>query len=434
MKKLLAILVMLLLLFPASHAAGEEYGKMAQELKALKEKVEMLEKELEARERVSEERIESEVKELKSIKEALKGIEVEGGLTVVGQGTLNSDHGKNRAYEKETDMSYSANLIISKTVDMGRLGKGTASLFIEGASGPDSWLKNLQDSSWSSVSEDYNSPVSMDNVDIREAWYEQNLFGDKLILTLGKLDVTAYVDENEVANDEEVQFLGGEFVNNPIVPFPDYGPGFRITVNPKNYLTLTAVLMSVEGDDEGSSSWSDIFDGVFGVGQVGIKANPFGLSGNYRFMGWFNTSKHTDYDDGRERDKNNYGFAVSLDQEVLKDTLTLFLRSGWCDPDVNEASFYVGLGGRLSGRWWKRPNDEVAIAYGLTGESDEFRDYERYTGEARTKNQHHVEAYYKLSFGEHLEITLDYQFLANPGGHRDIDDAHLLGVRTHFAL
>ncbi len=447
MGKFVAWILALILIIPATGLARDVTNEeLISELRALRKRVELLEKKIEKQKREMEssrrkstenqKRLEEELKEVRKLREILKGISVEGGITVVGQGTLNSDHGKDKAYKKETDMSYSASLIIYKeTENMGRLGHGVMSIHIEGADGPDRWLKDLQDSSWSSVNEDYSSPVDMGNVNLREAWYEHYLFGDKFVVTLGKLDVTAYVDENEVANDEEVQFLGGEFVNNPIIPFPDYGPGLRLTVYPKDSLSLTAVLMSVDRNDEGSSSWSDIFDGVFGIGQLGIKANPFGLSGSYRFMGWFNTSKHADYSkDGKERNRNNYGFALDIDQEILKDTLFAFLRAGWSEPDLNEASFVLSLGARLFGRWWGRPRDELAVAYGLIGESHEFRDYQRLIGGTQTENQHHVEAYYKFSLGEHLEISLDYQFLSNPGGHRNIKDAHLLGVRTHFGF
>jgi len=46
--------------------------------------------------------------------------------------------------------------------------------------------------------------------------------GEELVVTLGKLDPTAFFDADELANDECTQFLADMFVNTPALPWPDY--------------------------------------------------------------------------------------------------------------------------------------------------------------------------------------------------------------------
>jgi hypothetical protein len=44
-------------------------------------------------------------------------------------------------------------------------------------------------------------------------------------LTFGLLDASGYLDRTRITNDENVQFLGASFVNNPTIEFPDYTLG-----------------------------------------------------------------------------------------------------------------------------------------------------------------------------------------------------------------
>ena len=44
-------------------------------------------------------------------------------------------------------------------------------------------------------------------------------------LTVGMIDASSYLDVSRIANDENTQFLGVSFVNNPTIQFPDYAGG-----------------------------------------------------------------------------------------------------------------------------------------------------------------------------------------------------------------
>ncbi len=44
-------------------------------------------------------------------------------------------------------------------------------------------------------------------------------------LTAGLIDPSGYLDRTRITNDENVQFMGAGFVNNPTIEFPDYSVG-----------------------------------------------------------------------------------------------------------------------------------------------------------------------------------------------------------------
>ena len=54
-----------------------------------------------------------------------------------------------------------------------------------------------------------------DEVNLREAWIQTQLFDQRLTLVGGRLDLTNYFDSNAVANDETTQFISDPLVVNP---------------------------------------------------------------------------------------------------------------------------------------------------------------------------------------------------------------------------
>ena len=62
--------------------------------------------------------------------------------------------------------------------------------------------------------------VTQNELNLREVWLRTELFGQRLALTTGRLDLTNYFDANAFSNDESTQFLSDALVNNQML-----GPG-----------------------------------------------------------------------------------------------------------------------------------------------------------------------------------------------------------------
>ena len=54
-------------------------------------------------------------------------------------------------------------------------------------------------------------------LNLREVWLRTELFGQRLALTTGRLDLTNYFDANAFSNDESTQFLSDALVNNQML-------------------------------------------------------------------------------------------------------------------------------------------------------------------------------------------------------------------------
>jgi hypothetical protein len=360
---------------------------------------------------------EEKAKGMEKIKGAFEGFSIGAGGTMIVQGANNVDYSGDGHTLKESraDGSYSADITIGK--EFKEVG-GKAFLHLEAGQGA-----GLEDNLvlYSNVNRDAGNSEA--RVEATEFWYGQALFKDRAAFTFGKLDPTAYFDQNEVANDETTQFLGRIFRNSPTIEFPDNGAGIQLAYLPVEWLELGYGIFDGNGD------WEKIGDNLFNIGQVHFKTNFFDLPGNYCFYGWHNNVYHTKWSDVEKTKEAAYGFGLSLDQKIT-DIITLFTRYGWQNPKIYnsnitatgesnyslEHSWSVGL--QLEGKPWGRENDVLALAVGQVIPSDDYKDYYGYLA----KSEGHLETYYKINVNDHLSISPDFQYIWNPFGKDVADD------------
>ncbi|MEA2108634.1 MAG: carbohydrate porin [Pseudomonadota bacterium] len=424
MALILPLLLLCLQVVP-THAASDE---LLSELQNLKAKLEQLEQKVARQDRLlanqqqqvsrQNEKIETQEKinaGLEEIKDALGGIEIGADITMIGQGTFSEDD--EYGYDNGTDASFSFDLEVAKSFSWG----GSTAIVLEGgnAEGMDGRI-----ATWSGFNDDNDDD---ETAHVTEAWYEQSLLEDKLTFTFGKIDLTNYFDASEVANDETTQFLSTGFVNNLAVEFPDNGPGARVTASPSELVDISFGWMAVDQDD-GESSWDDIGRGSFAIGEIDFKPVLAGLNGNYRLYGWYMDADHKEWD-GSDDDQTGSGFGLSLDQQLIPELLTVFARAAWQDEDIYEIETHYSAGLQLAGKFWDRDDDVVGLAYGFAKISSEYEDYNTDNSD---DDEHHLELYYRLVFNDHFALTADYQWINNPAGNSDADNASVFGLRTQI--
>ncbi|MFA5363368.1 MAG: carbohydrate porin [Candidatus Omnitrophota bacterium] len=358
----------------------------------------------------------------------MEGLEIGAGGTMIVQGADNVNYNGDGHTLKDSraDGSYSADVTLGKEF---KEVNGKAFLHLEAGQG-----SGLEDNLvlYSTVNRDAGDSEA--KVELTEFWYEQGLFNDKAALTFGKLDPTAYFDQNEAANDETTQFLGRIFRNSPALEFPDNTAGIRAAYLPSEWLELGY------GVFDGNSDWEKIGDNLFNIGQVHFKTKFFDLPGNYRFYGWNNNVYHTKWLDAEKTKEAAYGFGLSFDQKVM-DITTAFCRYGWQNPKVYnpdimttgdknfslEQSWSAGL--QFEGKPWGREKDVLALAVGQVFPSDEYKK----AGSAtvitpNAKAEGHLEVYYRIFVNDHLSISPDFQYIWNPFGKDVTDDTSSIFV------
>lgn len=219
-----------------------------------------------------------------------------------------------------------------------------------------------------------------DEVNLREAWIQTELFDQQLTLIGGRLDLTNYFDTNAVANDETRQFISDPLVVNPMLGLSSNGAGLTAIYDPKGGFVFTL------GAQQSSEDATSLSDSIYTLAQVGYRARPFGLQeGNYRV--WYRRDNSTD----TQQD----GYGVSVDQK-LTPSFTVFARYGRADAGDGSDQFY-SAGFQFQNGWTLNPAD----AWGLGVAKIDLAD-----GRKETLS----EVYYNLHLAEKLRLTAHLQY------------------------
>lgn len=298
-----------------------------------------------------------------------------------------------------------------------------------GNDGPDSVI-----GSYSGINGDAGSTDN--DVTILEAYYEQLLFDDKLIFTIGKIDQTNYFDTNAVANDENTQFLAGAFVNSAVLDVPGNGPGVRATYSAFDWLDIGMGLQS--GDEDGSF----VFDRICWISELAFHTMFFDKPGNYRVYMTVNGNR-TDVDSATSSDES-VGFGISADQQI-SETVTWFGRVGFRDDHLqeNQTEWAWSTGFQVVGPLCSRPEDILGVAIGQTQPNSEVvPNLKRTTFDTdetgANQNDYMAsietisEMYYSILINEQFTVSPLVQMVFNPSGDQNEDSIFISGLRANF--
>lgn len=166
--------------------------------------------------------------------------------------------------------------------------------------------------------------VNQNELNLREAWLRTELFGQRLAVVAGRLDLTNYFDHNAAANDETTQFLSDALVNNPALGLSSNGTGVGAVFDPKNGFNFKFGLQQSNPDA------ANLSDSIYTLVEAGYVARPPGLGeGSYRV--WYRR-------DNTSPDRTS-GVGISLDQRIIPK-LTVFGRVGFADAEGGRDRFY----------------------------------------------------------------------------------------------
>ncbi len=132
----------------------------------------------------------------------------------------------------------------------------------------------------------------------------------------------------------------------------------------------------------------------------------------------------------------------------MTGALGLFARAGIADGAIEPYDFTdidrsVAVGGALNGKGWDRADDRIGFAAVVNGIS---RAHERYldaggigvlVGDGKLPHpgaEMIAEAYYDWQPLRGVDVTLDYQFIADPAYNRDRGPANIVALRLHGAI
>ena len=318
-----------------------------------------------------------------------------------------------------------------------------------------------------------------------EAWYQQNLFEERLSFLAGLYDVTS---EFDVISSASELFVNSSFGTNPTFAlsgkngpstFPNSSLGFRAQAKLTDNVTLRAVVADgVPGDPPDNPDTTSLKlrhqDGILvttelayyvgkpdpqeTVGQgVGAerprrlvfrrlgRAAAIQYDAKFALGGWFYT---TDFDDLSKRDSAGnpverngthgiYGLAEQLvygEQGPGEQGLWLFGEVAYANPKVNRFSHYFGGGLVYRGLIPGRDFDETGFGFAIARNSSHYKDGQRQEGQRVSDQEVALEWTHAIHLSPALMIQPDVQYITHPGTDPTRNNALVLILRLELAL
>jgi high affinity Mn2+ porin len=265
--------------------------------------------------------------------------------------------------------------------------------------------------------------------------------GDRIELTVGKIDLFGFFDQNAVAGDEGAQFLNNVFVHNPLLDSGGdigadsfgFAPGVRLGWFTEGERAGWGASLGVFASGAGSTFSAGPHRPLV-IGQVEYSPKQINGEprGNYRAYAWTN-GRTTDLDGA---DQRHTGFGLSADQRFGRDW-NLFARYGRRTSGDGNFDSAITLGFEHGGRAWGRGKDAVGVAFGLLKTGSAWRNATAdgtLAGYAASGNEQIAEVYYRLKLGSHLEISPDFQLIRRAGGDDTAPAIKLFGVRASLGF
>ncbi|WP_343528133.1 carbohydrate porin [Sphingomonas sp.] len=287
---------------------------------------------------------------------------------------------------------------------------------------------------------------------------------DRIVLTIGKFGVGDVFDTNAYAHDPRGDFLNWAVVDTGSFDYAADAWGYTTGIATEVYRgdwTWRAGLFNLSTIPNGER-----LEHGFGQYQVDAEIEHrhqlAGRPGSVRFGIFRNRGNFSRFDEAlayaattggavdpsfTRRRMTRIGGYMNMDQ-ALTDTLGLFARVGVSDGSIEPYDFTdidrtAQIGGALTGKGWGRAQDRVGLALVANGISAEHRRYLAagglgvLVGDGRLPNagaEEIAEVYYDVSLFRSLAVTLDAQYVENPGYNRDRGPAEVFALRVHGAF
>lgn len=377
-----------------------------------------------------------------------EGIEVGFGLTQIYQTNVHGGLSKHRRQGRHTG-SYDLEIEFDAEKLFGLEG-GTFFMHGEG-----SWSRSDIDATSIGSAFGVNGDAAGRRaLDITELWYEQAMFGDTLRLRLGKMDITGgfecrgcpvSFDGSAYANDETAQFLNNALVNNPTIPFPDFGLGAVLYWNPVEWWYLGAGVIDAQADgrETGFRTTFHDEDFFFYAFETGIAprldSTNGSMQGTYRVGMWIDAQDKAKFSNGKNY-RDDIGFYLSCDQLVYKENSNpedtqgfgVFCRFGWADDDLNEIGRFWSIGLQYQGLVNGRDDDVLGLGFaqGVFSDQSGANDGSGYSDD----HENVLELYYNTQVTPWLNVSPSLQYVSNPGGDKAVSDAVVFGVRLQMTF
>lgn len=289
----------------------------------------------------------------------------------------------------------------------------------------------------------------------------------RITITAGKFSIADFYDDNAYSKNPRSQFFNWSLWANGAWDYPantrGYTEGLVVElIKPKWAIRLSSVaepsIANFHTMEYNAHAHAETFEFQH---KISINKRP----GNIHFLASSNHNRAPSYADGIKaiaindnftldviggNEKNNkyggskYALGLNIEQELTNE-IGFFIRVGWNDGKYASWAFTeidrtINVGLSVKGNKWKRPEDVCGIATVINGISADHKaflkagGYGFIIGDGNLNYGHEniIETYYNAHVSKYFWLTLDYQFVSNPGYNKDRGSVHVFGVRGHI--
>jgi len=396
------------------------------------------------------------------------GVEIFGGYTVEVWGNTTGGVKTGSVYTGLLD--FGAEVDLEKAVGWTGASVSTTWLWLSGRDASEDLAGNFLTIS---------NIAGFNTLRMFELWFQQNLFDDKISIRLGQLSA----DSEFWISDYSGLFINGTFGWPAAVYMnvPEGGPGYpmgtlgaRIAWNPVAWFTFQSVafqgnVFAQDVNRHGFRWRLDAQTGYTFLNEAQVRWNQreeeTGLPGQFKAGAWFQTGQNADAL-ADSTDSGNTGFYAILDQMLYREPsepavsgltkdgkavvdgksgksfkasvdmkksdqgLGWFGRIAFAPADRNFINFYFDTGLSYKGLIPTRDNDTIGIGIGYAQLSNGARNSLKDEGASPVGAEMVLEFTYQAQITPWLVVQPDLQYIINPGGTADLNNALVIGGRA----
>ena len=294
---------------------------------------------------------------------------------------------------------------------------------------------------------------------------------NRLVLTVGKFSVVDIFDTNKYANSPKSDFLNWSTVNAGSFDYAGDAWAYTYGAAAEWYQgnwTLRGGVFDMSQTPAGGGGDSALgygldptFHNFEFVGEIENRYALSGQPGKIKLTGFLIRGDMGTYSNAIALSQatgldasdalaavrtyqSRPGISLNLEQQIT-ETMGLFARAGWADGNVEpwdntDIDRSVEAGVSVNGKPWNRPDDTVGIAGVLNGISSAHAAYFNagglgiLLGDGQLPNpglEEIIETYYSYAISSSTKVSLDYQFIANPGYNTQRGSVNVFAGRFH---
>jgi high affinity Mn2+ porin len=284
---------------------------------------------------------------------------------------------------------------------------------------------------------------------------------DRWVFTVGKFGVTDVFDTNQYAHDPRSDFLNWSAVDSGSFDYAADAWGFTVGAAAERYSGSWTLRLGVF--DLSTVPNSAHLDPGFHEFQIDAEVEKryalFGQAGRVLVTMYDSRGRMALLDQAIQyaaqtgttpnpadvrQYRSRLGASIDIEQPISRD-LGVFARLGKSAGNVETYEFTdidrsLEVGASIKGLRWHRPDDTVGIAAidnGISAERQQFLNAGGLgvlIGDGKLPHpgaEQIVETYYSLAVMSHAYLSLDYQWVKNPGYNTDRGPVSIVAVRLH---